>query len=91
MPPIVLFSARRRTNNEVPLIFLQQDKGEEGAWWEGAGKRELGRDRTKDYEEVGDILRTGRRRKRPPQVTMDVSGTELAAALHVAQRAVVTV
>lgn len=73
----------------MPLIFLQQDKGEEeGPWWEGAGKRELGRDRTKDYEEVGDILRTGRRRKRPPQVTMDVSGTELAAALHVAQRAV---
>eukprot|EP00752_Nemacystus_decipiens_P012638 g11193.t1 len=58
----------------------RKKKEEEGRpWWEGAGKKELPRDRARDYQEAEEILRTGRRVHRPPLVTMDDIDKDLSA------------
>ena len=60
----------------------EEEAGWEGArgqaWAKGAGKLDLSLKRQADYQDVEDVLLTGRRLKRPPKVTFDVS--ELAWA-----------
>lgn len=80
---VLLFSARlpRRcivplspTPNLAPGQEAVKEDDEDRPWWEGAGKKELPPDRARDYQDVEEVLRTGRRSRRPRDgVTWSVS------------------
>lgn len=52
----------------------EKGKEEREEWGEGTGNLELSMARAADYQNVEDVLLTGKRSKRPPRVSFDVSG-----------------